>query len=42
MFWDFRDFARRNPDVLWKLLEHVVGLLTEERSKRAKAGLPAS
>jgi CRP-like cAMP-binding protein len=42
MFWDFRDFARRNPDVLWKLLEHVVGLLTEKRSKQAKAALPAS
>lgn len=42
MFADFRDFARGNPDVLWNLLEHVVGLLAEERSMRAKAELPAS
>jgi CRP-like cAMP-binding protein len=42
MFWDFRDFAKRNPDVLWRLLEHVVGLLADERSKRAKASPPAS
>lgn len=26
-FWDFRDFAHENPDVTWKLLEHVVSLL---------------
>jgi CRP-like cAMP-binding protein len=26
-FWDFREFAHDNPDVTWKLLEHVVALL---------------
>jgi CRP-like cAMP-binding protein len=26
-FWDFRDFAHDNPDVTWKLLEHVVAIL---------------
>jgi CRP-like cAMP-binding protein len=26
-FWDFRDFAHANPDVTWKLLQHVVALL---------------
>jgi CRP-like cAMP-binding protein len=26
-FWDFREFAHRNPDVMWKLLQHVVMLL---------------
>jgi CRP-like cAMP-binding protein len=26
-FWDFRDFAFKNPDVTWKLLQHVVELL---------------
>ena len=26
-FWDFRDFAHANPDVTWKLLQHVVTLL---------------
>src|SRR4051794_25007826 len=28
-FWDFRDFALQNPDVTWKLLQHVVTLLAE-------------
>jgi CRP-like cAMP-binding protein len=41
-FWDFRQFARQNPDVTWKLLQHLVDLLTEERSKRAQASLQAS
>ncbi|MBA3348330.1 MAG: cyclic nucleotide-binding domain-containing protein [Actinobacteria bacterium] len=26
-FWDFRDFALANPDVTWKLLQHVVSVL---------------
>ena len=26
-FWDFREFAHDNPDVTWKLLEHVVKVL---------------
>lgn len=26
-FYDFRDFALANPDVMWALLEHVVALL---------------
>jgi len=26
-FWDFRDFAHANPDVTWKLLQHVVALM---------------
>ena len=34
-FWDFRKFAKENPDVSWKLLEHVVELLADERSTRA-------
>jgi CRP-like cAMP-binding protein len=42
MFWDFRDFGKRNPEVLWKLLEHVVGLLADARSKQATASLSAS
>ena len=28
--WDFRRFVRDNPDVSWKLLQHLAGLLTEE------------
>jgi CRP-like cAMP-binding protein len=42
MFWDFRDFGKRNPEVLWKLLQHVVGLLADARSKQARASLSAS
>jgi len=41
-FWDFRRFAKENPDVTWKLLQHLVGLLTEERNRRAQAALQAS
>jgi CRP-like cAMP-binding protein len=31
-FWDFREFAHSNPDVTWKLLQHVVSLLQDERA----------
>jgi CRP-like cAMP-binding protein len=41
-FWDFRQFVKENPDVGWKLLQYLVELLTEERSKRAQATLQAS
>jgi len=41
-FWDFRQFAKQNPDVTWKLLQHLVDLLTKERSGRAQAALHAS
>lgn len=41
-FWDFRQFAKKNPDVTWKLLQYLVELLTEERSKRAQAALQTS
>jgi CRP/FNR family transcriptional regulator, cyclic AMP receptor protein len=34
-FWDFRRYAKENPDVTWKLLQHVVELLSKERSNRA-------
>jgi CRP/FNR family transcriptional regulator, cyclic AMP receptor protein len=36
-FWDFRRFAKDNPDVTWKLLQHVVELLAKERSERMGA-----
>ncbi|HWE80993.1 MAG TPA: cyclic nucleotide-binding domain-containing protein [Gaiellaceae bacterium] len=26
-FWDFREFAHQNPDVTWKLLQHLVSML---------------
>jgi CRP-like cAMP-binding protein len=38
-FWDFRKFAKDNPDVSWKLLQHLAGLLTAERERRARAAL---
>ena len=28
--WDFRRFVKENPDVSWKLLQHLARLLTEE------------
>jgi CRP-like cAMP-binding protein len=34
-FWDFRAFAKKNPDVLWKLLQHVAGILLNERTRQA-------
>ena len=30
-FWDFRKIAKDNPDIAWKLLQYVVGLLIDER-----------
>ena len=30
-FWDFREFAMANPDVTWKLLQHVVDLLGDSQ-----------
>jgi CRP-like cAMP-binding protein len=30
-FSDFREFARANPDVTWKLLQHVVSMLRAEQ-----------
>ena len=32
-FWHFRAFAKKNPDVTWKLLQHVAGILLEEQSR---------
>jgi len=33
--WEFKEFVRDNPDVAWKLLQHVVGILVdaEERAR---------
>lgn len=41
-FWDFRRFAKENPDVSWKLLQHLAELLTEERGRRGRAAVHAS
>lgn len=32
-FWDFRAFAKKNPDVTWKLLQHVAEILLKEQSR---------
>jgi CRP-like cAMP-binding protein len=32
-FWHFRGFAKKNPDVTWKLLQHVAGLLVKEQRR---------
>jgi CRP/FNR family transcriptional regulator, cyclic AMP receptor protein len=34
-FWHFREFAQKNPEVTWKLLQHVAGLLHAEQSRHA-------
>ena len=31
-FYDFRDFAHANPDVMWKLLQHVVAMNYSDRT----------
>jgi CRP-like cAMP-binding protein len=41
-FWDFRSFAKDNPDVSWKMMEHLVELVAEERRRRSLAGLQSS
>jgi CRP-like cAMP-binding protein len=38
-FWDFRRFAKEHPDVSWKLLQHLAGMITGERERRARAAL---
>ncbi len=41
-FWDFRRIAKDNPDIAWKLMQYVVGLLIDERLARAHAFAAAS
>jgi len=41
-FWDFRKFAKDNPDVCWKLLQHLASMLTADRARRAQASIQAS
>ena len=33
--WDFREFVQSDPDVSWKLLQHVVKVLLERSSSAA-------
>ena len=41
-FWDFRAFAKKHPDVMWKLLQHVAGILLKEQSRHAARAESAS
>ncbi len=41
-FWDFRRIAKTSPDITWKLLQHVAGLLIDERLGRAQAFVQGS
>src|SRR5690349_399098 len=36
-FWDFRDFAKANPDVSWNLLQHLAAVMVEDRARRGEA-----
>ena len=36
-FWDFREFAKANPDVSWNLLQHLAELLVDDRARRGPA-----
>ena len=36
-FYDFREFALANPDVTWKLLQHVVAFIHQDKSPAADA-----
>jgi CRP-like cAMP-binding protein len=36
--WDFREFVQTDPDVAWRLLQHVVDLLLDERSSTGSTG----
>lgn len=35
--WHFRKFVQDNPDVAWKLLQHVAGLVQGDRDPPARA-----
>jgi CRP-like cAMP-binding protein len=40
--WDFREVAKEHPDITWKLLQHVVGVLIEERARTSRDVAEAS
>jgi len=39
-FWDFRRFDKENPDVTWKLLQHLAEVVAGEQ--RRPSALPAA
>jgi CRP-like cAMP-binding protein len=40
--WDFREAVKEHPDIAWKLLQHVVGVLIEERARTSRDVAEAS
>jgi CRP-like cAMP-binding protein len=40
--WHFRKFVQANPDVAWKLLQHVAGLVQADRQTRPGQATPGS
>jgi CRP-like cAMP-binding protein len=40
--WDFRQVAKEHADITWKLLQHVVSVLLEERGRTSRASAEAS
>lgn len=40
--WDFRSFAKDNPEITWKLLQQVADLLMAERARYVRASLQTS
>jgi CRP-like cAMP-binding protein len=40
--WDFREVAKEHPDITWKLLQHVVAVLLDERVRTSRASAAAS
>jgi CRP-like cAMP-binding protein len=40
--WEFRDMAKEHQDITWKLLQHVVGVLSDERTRTSRASAEAS
>jgi CRP-like cAMP-binding protein len=39
---DFREVTKEHPDITWKLLQHVVTVLIEERVRTSRAAAEAS
>jgi len=40
-FWDLRQFAKDNPDVSWKLHQHLASVLADDRARHAQAAIQA-
>jgi CRP-like cAMP-binding protein len=38
--WDFRKYVQGSPDVSWKLIQYLVGLLIDERSRSGQERSP--